>query len=383
MTLRKIVFWAHLATGLAIGLVVLTMAVTGVLFAYQRQIIDLAERGYRNPAPAAELLRPAALLEKLRAALPEARPGDLLLRRDPALPAVISLGRDRTVLVDRSTGALLGDATRLRPLLHDVEQLHRNLLLEERGKVVTGASALGFLALIVSGLYLWFPRRLVKAILRPRFDLRGKARDFNWHNTFGFWAAVPLLVLTLTGVIMSYPWANALLFRATGNEPPPARKAPAKPAVGGGARPQLALDFTHLDALWAAAEAHNPNWQSIRLRAQGGGGPTNLFVEWGLRPNQRATLSADLRAGTIVKTETYESYNAGRQARSWVKPIHTGEAGGILGQTVAALSALAAIILVWTGFALSWRRFFKRSQDNAQLTAEANRAEPALVSSNT
>ena len=39
---------------------------------------------------------------------------------------------------------------------------------------------------------------------------RTSRAHFNWHNTIGLWCAPVLVVLTLTGVVMSYPWANAL-----------------------------------------------------------------------------------------------------------------------------------------------------------------------------
>ena len=56
---------------------------------------------------------------------------------------------------------------------------------------------------------------------RFQFHLRGKARDWNWHNVIGFWSSGVLVVLTLTAAVMSYQWANNLLYTLTGNEPPP------------------------------------------------------------------------------------------------------------------------------------------------------------------
>lgn len=46
--------------------------------------------------------------------------------------------------------------------------------------------------------------------------------------------------------------------------------------------------------------------------------------------------------------------------RSLNRTLHTGEAGGILGQTLAFLACIGGLVLVYTGFALSFRRFFKR-----------------------
>jgi uncharacterized iron-regulated membrane protein len=59
MSLRKIVFWCLLTAGSIVGFVILTMCVTGVLLAYQRQIIHWAERSYRSaPLPKRQALRP-------------------------------------------------------------------------------------------------------------------------------------------------------------------------------------------------------------------------------------------------------------------------------------------------------------------------------------
>ena len=67
-----------------------------------------------------------------------------------------------------------------------------------------------------------------------RAGLRGKARDFNWHNAIGLWSAVPLFVVVLSGVVISYPWASDLVYRVAGEAPPPApQRAPGRAAVAG------------------------------------------------------------------------------------------------------------------------------------------------------
>jgi uncharacterized iron-regulated membrane protein len=77
---------------------------------------------------------------------------------------------------------------------------------------------------VASGFYLWVPRRWswqhVRSVTLFSGKLRGKARDFNWHNVIGFWSAVPLFIVVLTAMPISFPWANALVYRAVGEEPP-------------------------------------------------------------------------------------------------------------------------------------------------------------------
>lgn len=50
--------------------------------------------------------------------------------------------------------------------------------------------------------------------------------------------------------------------------------------------------------------------------------------------------------------------NAAQRVRSWTRFLHTGEALGGVGQFLAGLACLGGCVLVYTGFALSWRRFF-------------------------
>ena len=52
--------------------------------------------------------------------------------------------------------------------------------------------------------------------------LRGKARDFNWHNVIGFWCAPILVVLTASGMVISYTWASNLVYTLTGSPRPAA-----------------------------------------------------------------------------------------------------------------------------------------------------------------
>ena len=71
-------------------------------------------------------------------------------------------------------------------------------------------------------------------------------------------------------------------------------------------------------------------------------------------------LSLDPFTGAVLRRETFKDFNLGRRVRSWTRFLHTGEALGALGKAVAGLASSGAVLLVWTGFALAWRRFFTR-----------------------
>jgi uncharacterized iron-regulated membrane protein len=378
MKLRRIIFWLHLSAGLLAGSVVLVMSVTGVLLAFERQLTEWADRDLRvnPPVPGAPQLSIDGLIAGLRAAEQEAMPSGLARRSDPAAPAAINLGRERTVFLDPYTGAILGEGSKqARGFFRSVTNIHRWLGAPEKSRAlwrgVTGACNLAFLFLVISGFYLWWPRQGTKnggrAIVVPRVKLRGKARYFSWHNAIGFWCAPILFLIVLSGVFMSYPWATNLLYRLTGSEPPPLRATT-------GPRPGLAKEIPFIprdiDRLWTMAEQQVPAWKTINVRFETSpSAPLTFSIEQGDkgRPDLRSQLTLDAKTGELVRWETFSSFNLGRQLRSWARFVHTGEAGGVPGQTVAALVSAAAALLVCTGFVLAWRRFRERKRRSAPL----------------
>ena len=68
-------------------------------------------------------------------------------------------------------------------------------------------------------------------------------------------------------------------------------------------------------------------------------------------------ITVDGETGTTLKREGYAAMPAGRKAIGWLRFIHTGEAFGVTGQTIAGLASLGGVMLAWTGVALALRRF--------------------------
>jgi uncharacterized iron-regulated membrane protein len=355
MAFRPFLFWAHLVVGSLVGLFVLNMAASGAILAFEPQIVAWAEQDLRfvpPPGDAGVRLGPDALLASVSAAFPEARPTGLTLRSAPGSSALVSLGRDGGVYVDPYRGNVLGRESAVHRALHAVEDWHRYLGSRDVGKPITGAACVGFLFLLVSGAYLWFRY----AILRFEWRLSGKARDFNWHNAIGFWTAPLILITTASGLVMSYPWANDLLFRALGSTPP-ARREPAREGARTARGERLPLPA--LDAAWAAAESRLPSWRSLSLRLpQSEGAPLTFTIDDGNgRSARRSQLLVDARTGEVRKWEPFAQQSRGARVRALVKPLHTGQLGGLLGQCLAFASAVGTSVLVWTGLALAWSRF--------------------------
>ncbi|WP_434385725.1 PepSY-associated TM helix domain-containing protein [Melittangium boletus] len=427
LTLHNVLFWPHLVAGVIAGLVIAIMSFTGVALAFEHQVLDWADRDARTvqrPTPDAPRLPVDELLARVRAAKPQTPPTGVTVYPEPDAAVLVSTGRNAGVYVNPYTGEVREwGAQGWRSFFQLMVEWHRWLAAQGDnrpvGKALTGASNTVFLFLGVSGLYLWWPRKWTWRAVRPalwfRRGLRGKARDWNWHNVIGFWLLPVLIVLTASGMVISYRWASNLVFTALG-ETPPTAGGPGAPLTASVPPPAPGTSPLPLEALLASAQQRTPAWESVTLRL-GGGAPARGPGEGrppgaregarpeGARPERPpagearkegpAAVTLALRekdgwplfASTQVVMDPFTAQELRREAfadmstasrvRRWLRFLHTGEALGVPGQTVAALGSLGGLFLVWTGFALSWRRFLAWRRARASV-ASVDRTEPSV-----
>ncbi len=343
MKLRTLIFWPHLIAGVVAGVVILIMSLTGVLLTYERQLIKWSDSHLRSTPPqeGASRLPVETLLETFKREHPGVEPTAITVGSAPDAAVTLAVP-ERTLYVDAYTGHVLGEGSRgVRQVMSDLRAWHRWLAVSGEGRpaarAITGWSNLLFLFIVVSGAYLWLPKKWSWQHLRPitlfRGGLRGKARDFNWHNAIGMWSAVPLFIVVLSAVPISFRWASDLVYVAVGEDPPPAAgrgggreggaagaragragrggeprdegrqvegrqaegrrdgaaggeqaerrgaagRAEGQQAEGRGGRgraaraaePQAVASFAGLNGLWTRAEQQVPKWRTINLRIPG------------------------------------------------------------------------------------------------------------------
>lgn len=407
-SIRRVLFWLHLAAGVAAGLVILMMSATGVALTYQKQMQRWADlRGVHDtpPSPGARPLAADSLLATVVARTGKA-PTTVTWRSDTDVPVEVVTGRERAY-VSRYTGEVLSTGNQsMRDFMSKMTSLHRWFALEgesrDLGRKATGISNVLFLGILLTGMWLWWPRRLSWRALRNnawlRTGLSSKARDFNWHHVLGAWSVLPLVVIVASGAVISYPWASALVYKAVGEAPPAPQGGGEGRGSGGegGDRAPRAVVIPEVGDVAAQASRYVPEWRSASMAwPRTGKAPLVFTLDAGSggEPQKRGTLTIP-RDGGAVEWKPFSTQTPGRRARSWMRFLHTGEALGIVGQTVAGLVSLAAVILVYTGLALTWRRarawLGRNSRDgarrgrealipNAELELELEEREPAGV----
>ena len=381
MKIRTVLFWLHLCAGVIAGVVILIMSVTGTLLTFQQSVLKIVERSQRFvEAPAGAVRLDAdALIARVRVWSPDAQPTTITFDSDPNVAASVALGTQGLAFVNPYTGEILGTGSaRTRAFYRSVTTWHRYLGVEgERrptARAITGACNAAFLVLGLTGLYLWWPRqwsvRHVAAVTIFRRGLSGKSRDFNWHNVIGFWCAPVIVILTASGLVISYAWASNLLYTITGSPRPVAAgraggPGAAGPYAGGGERADgrgargPAAAAVPLQYLVAKAEQQLPTWRTMIVRlSPRPGGPVTFSMSDNAYWNSfaRSTLTLDGSTGNQVRWEPYSETSRGQKLRGWMRFAHTGELGGLTGELVAGTASAGGAFLVWTGVALAFRR---------------------------
>jgi len=420
---RKVLFWMHLTTGVVCGIVILIMCVTGVALAFEKQINGWLERSDAravSAVPGSARLPLETLIAKVKYQK-QASPSAITVRSGASEAVEVSMGRAGTLYLNPYTGDILDQSppiqpgqqpqTKARAFFRTMEDWHRWMGAagqnRNTGKSIADAANLGFFFIVLSGLYIWFPRKLTWQHWRPsvwfRGGLSGKARDWNWHNTIGVWCWVPLVLIVGSGVIMSYPWASNLLYTMTGSPLPsqpgagrggpgkgdvkgPGRgpegrgpggpaaegRGPGGPGFGGFGGPPANWDG--LDQAWPKAEQQVAGWKSIRVQGSANvNAPFSFAIDRGdgTQPQLRGTLTVNRATGDVMTWADFSSNSTGQQLRLLARFTHTGESLGMWGQTIAGIATLGGAVMVYTGIALSLRRLFAwRRRRKQQLEPE-------------
>jgi len=208
--LRRALFQVHLWSGLAVGVYILMISVTGSVLVYRNEL-------YRAATPEPIISKssgPRLTNDQLTETATRLYPGYRILKLGRAVDldeAVdVWLQRDDEIkkrLFDPRTGVDLGDSIPIGIwLVSKLLDLHDNLFAGERGRKVNGVGALVVLTLATTGLVIWWPGTKT---WRRGFSLhRGvgwKRLTWDLHSMIGFWSLGFTLVFVVSGIYLANP----------------------------------------------------------------------------------------------------------------------------------------------------------------------------------
>ncbi len=257
------------------------------------------------------------------------------------------------------TGELISLYTHRNSFFYTMFALHRWLLVQEPGKLIVGISTSMFLFIILTGIILWWPKKVKALKQRLTLKLNGgwKRINHDLHIVIGFYTAIFLFVFAFTGLAWSFEWFNDAIYTVTGTE----NKRPEPPlsTVQPGAKP---ISF---DKALAVAKAELPNGEFYTLgTAKDSAEAVTITAMPKDAAHERASnqIFLDQYTGAKIGQNFFAERNLGQRVRATFYPVHVGSIGGLPGRIIAFLSCVAGFTFPITGIILWINRLNKNKK---------------------
>lgn len=344
---RAALKWLHLWLGLTVGTALAAVSLTGTVLAFQRELLLMAHPQLARTELPAMTEQGQALARIIGDWGPRGmRSADLPSIQLPVWQAYFKDGERR--YFDAATGELLLTRSVDNDWVLWLRDLHTHLLGGETGEEILGVVGVIALFMLLTGLYLWWPKwRALAASLRW---YRGPPtrRWLSWHRSSGALLLPLLLLMVATGTAMVYNQATRAALRWTLDDGPemvpPLPRTPEDRAIDWPALLATANDrLTDGELRRIALPKKDDALVSIRFRAAG---------EW--HPNGRSVIWMDPYRMQAVQIHDATAQDLGARISETMYPLHGGFIGGRAWQWGVALTGLVPLFLLISGF-LFWR----------------------------
>jgi len=382
----------HFYAGLLVAPVLILLAITGIIYLFKPQLDPLMYPHLLQVQAQETALSADAQLARVRETYPSAIVDQYLPPASPDSSAQFVLqvnGATLDLFINPYTGQVLGTQHGLYNLQAIARALHGELMVGKVGDAVVELAAGWGIVLVVSGLYLWWPRGSGGAgVFWPRLRSRGRAFWRDLHAVIGFWGSLGLLFMLLTGMTWTGIWGKQYaelwnrfptgmfsevplsdvkartLNDAARQTVPWALETTPMPMSGGAhaehmghagadsgpAAPQVGLQAVVETANRAGV---HPGY-SITLPKTGTGVYTvAVFAD---DPRNDATLHVDQYTGQVLVDVRYAQYGLLARATELAVMLHEGKMFGLANQLIVLLVCLMVLLGSVSGLVIWWKR---------------------------
>jgi uncharacterized iron-regulated membrane protein len=371
----------HLWLGLLSSLIIFVVCLTGTLYVFRNQILDL----YNSNKVYVKAEGNTIPLDSLRKQFTDKNLDitTLVIPANPKKSLVITY-TDQTTKISKThyfnpyTGAELGAADRgLDSFFAVVLDIHKNILLSNTGKQIVGVATLIFCFMLLSGFVLWLPKKWknLKDGLRIKWKAKFYRVNYDLHNTLGFYALLMLFFIAITGLYVTYPWMKSTLIVSLGGEPVLTAGAGEKANEAASnafadllqkmVNKQEDIQTTQdvrpisLDSITMLTNRHL-NYEATTLIQL----PDDQNPWYSIQKiNTQNWLGAQLpdhitfdKTGQLKTLELFADKPLHKQFIEISKPLHTGEIMGLPSAILYFLAALIGCMLPVTGFIIWWKK---------------------------
>jgi uncharacterized iron-regulated membrane protein len=381
-TVRKFINDVHLWLGIGSGIILLIICLTGTVLTFEEEIKSLfSEEMIVSPK---ETVFPIETLTTNLAAEGEVTRVSISPERTKPYEFSVKTNKEdrrgTTFFVDQYNGTY----TKLEPNVLDgffmtMFKLHRWLLLDMSiGRPIVGIATIIFLILSITGIVLWFPKKKLKKLkwkhLKPGFKIAWRAKwkrvNHDLHVTLGFYTAIFLIIMSLTGLFWSFEWYKDAGSAVLGTEVFGGRGG--GPKIDSKANPSSkTVDFAEVIKI-TESELPFEGTTIFQIPAD----EKDIFSIRKYHDEDFLETAVDElkidRDGTIISKEIFSEKPLNVQIASSIKAIHMGTIFGWFSKTIYFISCLIATSLPVTGIIIWLNKLKKKPKKSNNAKARKN-----------
>ena len=371
MKTRKIILKIHEILGLVTGIVLFIVSVTGCCWVFKDEIEDLSA-DYKYVTPSELSVIPPSEVKKIaEEVIPnKAIHGAVYGQPSDAIEVVFYEADPvfyQSVFLNPYSGNVIKTVNHKSGFFDFILNGHLYLWLPPKiGSNVVSYSVLLFLIILISGLFLWWPKN--KKRRKQRFSFkwsattRWKRKNFDLHTILGFYIGSFSFILAFTGCIMAFNWFYFITYKITGGDKAPQFIMPNNITIN---NQNLKKNTLAIDNLLPLLKENYPKAKSFELHYPVADS-SSILVEVSRKPSINYSMDyLFFDQNTLTEIETpsiYGKYENAKFADKIIRmnyDIHVGSIGGILGKIIAFLVSLITATLPISGILLWYGKKFK------------------------
>jgi uncharacterized iron-regulated membrane protein len=366
MTLKKLAGKIHLWLGLATGIVVFIIAITGAIYCFAPELQSLQR--YRHVQPSQQEFLPPSVIRQIAAGK---LPGKTIQRiyydaRDKSVMVLFLKADEYTysAFINPYDGSVLKVRNNDRDFLSVVLKIHRTLLIPYGHDIIRWSTVI-FILMMISGLILWWPknRRTAKHGFVVKWKASPKRLNYDLHKVLGFYVTWIAIFIALTGLMFAFESFADFTYKLTGHERSIVQK---KPPVSDTTL-TVNEDAPAIDLVWKAVkpDLHNKYAAAMLVLPATKAGPILLRAN----PATTTLYKTDFRyfdqysgneiPGAYVWGKYKDAHTLADNIKRMNYDIHTGAVFGLPGRIALFFVALVVASLPITGFYFWWGKKMK------------------------
>lgn len=360
MRVKKIIGILHLWLGLASGLLVFIIAVTGCVYCFQHEIQNALQPYRFVKKQSAPFLPPSQIKAAGEKAAPNKQVRSVLYGDAAHSAQVVFLNSKKGYYDIAYINPYTAEVLKVKDMNSDffrfVLKGHFYLWLPPVvGKPAVAYTTLIFAAILISGIVLWQPKR---EKFRIKWNARWRRLNYDLHSVLGFYVVLLALVLALTGLVWGFQWFANAVYKTAGG-----KNALRHADVISTPRKEAPL----IDKVYAQMAKEHPRAQTIEVRIPHA---DTIAIAATANPDADTHWKTDYRyydQNTLQEIPVRHVRGRFREAQAADKllrmnyDIHTGAILGLPGKILAFFASLICASLPVTGF-LFWLGRKKKKQ---------------------